>query len=132
MRRVASIDIGLKRIGVAIAIGDVVVPQDAIVRKNRDQASSEVDRFLQEFKIETLIVGVPFGGSSEGEMIRRVRHFVSLLKFDREIFFQDESFSSFEAKKELTNLNIKQKRDGRVDSISAKLTLQRWLDRAKE
>ena len=44
-----------------------------------------------------------------------------------EIYFQDESFTSFEAK-EITQGVIKQKKDGKLDSISAKLILQRWID----
>lgn len=126
MDKIASIDIGLKRIGVAVAIGEMVFPRDAIIRKNRNQASSEVSSFLREESITKLVVGIPLGGSSEDEMRARVNHFISLLDFDGEVFLQDESFTSFEAK-EIMKGKIKQKRDGKVDSISAKLILERWL-----
>ena len=126
MDKVASIDIGLKRIGVAVAIGEMVFPRDAIIRKNRNQASREVSSILREESITKLVVGIPLGGSSEDEMRARVNHFISLLDFDGEVFLQDESFTSFEAK-EIMKGKIKQKRDGKVDSISAKLILERWL-----
>lgn len=126
---IAAIDIGLKRIGVAICLdGDIVMPQLAILRKNRNQAARDVDSTLDEWKIKTLIVGLPKGGSSEAEMTRRIEHFVSLLDFNGEVFYQDEYGSSAEAK-EMMQGKIRQKRDGKVDSIAAQIILQRWLSR---
>jgi len=130
MKKIAAIDVGLKRVGLALSIDGIVFPKDAIIRKNRDQAAREVSSFLKEWSIDILVVGVPIGGSSEDEMRRRIEHFVSLLDFDKEIFYQDESFSSHEAK-ELLKGEIKQKRDGRIDSLSAKIILERWLDEVR-
>jgi len=66
--KLASIDVGLKRIGVAICLdGTVVLPQDAILRKNRNQAAKDINTFLAEWGIDKLIVGLPKGGSSEEE-----------------------------------------------------------------
>lgn len=125
--KLASIDIGLKRIGVAICLdGKIVIPQNAILRKNRNQAACDVKKFLQEWEIEKLIVGIPKGGSSSDEMERRIRHFVSLLELSIEIVYQDEQGSSFEAKT-LTMGEFKHKRDGRLDSIAAKIILERFL-----
>lgn len=127
MHKIASIDIGLKRIGVAICLeSNIVVPQNAILRKNRNQAASDVDSFLKEWEIDALIVGVPKGGSSEEEMTRRIEHFVSLLEFDGEINYQDEYGSSLEAKEMMQGVT-KQKRDGKVDSMAAKVILDRYL-----
>jgi len=123
----AAIDIGLKRIGIATSLdGKVVLPSSAIIRKNRNQAAKEVSEFLKANKIKKLIVGVPKGGSSEDEMQRRIKHFVSLIDFDGDIFYQDEYGSSAEAK-EMTKGVIKQKRDGKIDSVAAALILERWL-----
>ncbi len=126
---IAAIDVGLKRIGVAICLdGHIVIPQNAILRKNRDQTARDVDRVLEEWQIHTLVVGLPKGGSSEAEMTRRIKHFVSLLSFMGEVCYHDESGSSMEAK-ELMRGVVKQKRDGRVDSIAAQVILERWLER---
>ena len=124
----AAIDVGLKRIGVAICLdGSIVLPQEAILRKNRNQAAREVRDFLEAWEIDTLIVGLPRGGSSEAEMERRIRHFVSLLDLPASIalHYQDEAGSSMEAKEQMQGL-IRQKRDGRIDSIAAKIILERW------
>jgi putative Holliday junction resolvase len=127
--KIASIDVGLKRIGVAICLdGSIVLPQEAILRKNRNQAAREVRDFLEIWEIDTLIVGLPKGGSSEEEMERRITHFVSLLALPESmvVHYQDEQGSSSEAKEQMAGV-IKQKRDGRIDSIAAKIILERWL-----
>ncbi len=127
MKKIASIDIGLKRIGVAICLGgSMVTPQTAVLRKNRNQAARDVDSFLKEWEIDTLVIGVPKGGASEEEMTRRIEHFVSLLEFSGRIEYQDEYGSSVEAKEMMQGVT-KQKRDGKVDSMAAKVILERWL-----
>ncbi len=123
----ASLDIGLKRIGVAISPdGKIVLPQNAIHRKNRNQAARDVTAFLTEWEIEKVVVGLPKDGSSSEEMERRIRHFVSLLKLDIEVDYQDEQGSSFEAR-EMTMGDFRHKKDGRLDSVAAKIILERYL-----
>lgn len=122
-----AIDLGLKRIGLAYsAHKDFVTPLRAVERKNRDQAASDVKKVIDEWEVDAVVVGIPMGGSSEDEMKRRVAHFMNLVDFKGEIFFQDESNSSKEAESMMKG-EIKQIRDGRIDSISAMIILQRFL-----
>lgn len=124
---IAAIDIGLKRVGVSLCLqSDIVVPKDAILRKNRNQAASEVDSFLVEWNIDILVVGIPLDGACADEMKRRIEHFVSLLKFNKKIVYVAEDFSSFEAKEKMRGVT-KQKKDGRIDSLSAVVILERYL-----
>lgn len=126
--KTASIDVGLKRIGVALCLdGSIVFPQEAILRKNRNQAARDVVSFLIEWEIGRLVVGLPKGGSSQDEMERRIKHFVSLLELENiEVVYQDEQGSSVEAK-EMTQGIFRHKKDGKIDSIAAKIILERWL-----
>ena len=125
--KLACIDVGLKRIGVAISLdGKIALPQDAILRKNRNQAARDVNTFLREWEIEKLVVGLPKDGSSSEEMERRIKHFVSLLALSIPVEYQDEQGSSIEAK-ELTMGIFKHKKDGKIDSIAAKIILERYL-----
>ncbi len=125
--KLAAIDVGLKRIGTAICLdGQTVLPQEAVLRKNRKQASRDVDSFLKEWEIETLIVGLPKDGSSAEEMERRIRHFTGLLDFDGAIEYFDEYGSSAEAK-EMSKGIFRHKKDGKVDSLAAKIILERYL-----
>ena len=122
--KLACIDVGLKRIGLAICLQkDIVTPLPAILRKNRNQASKDVLQALQEWEVDKLIVGYP---STSEEMQRRIQHFVKLLDYDKEVIYQEENMSSIEAE-ELIKGDIKYKRDGRVDSIAAKIILERYL-----
>jgi len=122
--KLCSIDIGLKRIGLAICLqGDIVTPLPAIIRKNRNQASNDVLKTLKEWEIDKLVVGYP---SSSEDMQKRINHFVNLLDFEKEVVFQEENMSSIEAE-DLMKGDIKYKRDGRVDSLAAKIILERYL-----
>ncbi|NVJ52473.1 MAG: Holliday junction resolvase RuvX [Campylobacteraceae bacterium] len=124
--KLACIDIGLKRIGLAICLqGDIVTPLPAILRKNRNQASNDVLKVLDEWEIDTLIVGYP---SASLDMQKRIKHFVNLLDFKKEVIFQEENMSSIEAE-DLMKGDIKYKRDGRVDSLAAKIILERYLSK---
>ena len=118
-----AIDVGLKRIGVALAVGQTVMPQTPVLRKNRNQAARDVSAVLREYGAKKLVVGVPLGGSSEDEMRRRIEHFVSLLEFDGEVVYQDEAMSSFEA----SEIYAEGRRGGRLDSIAAMIILKRYL-----
>ncbi len=131
--KLAALDVGLKRIGLAFSFDEnIVLPQNAIIRRGRKQAAKELSSVLKEWGIEKIIVGIPKGGSSEDEMKRRIKHFISLLDIDGvEVEYIDESFSSFEAKEQIKGI-IKQKRDGRVDSIAAKIILERYLEKNKK
>jgi len=122
-----AIDLGLKRIGLAYsAHKDIVTPLPAVIRKNRNQASSEVKKILLEWEVDAVVIGIPLGGSSEDEMRRRIAHFMNLVDFDGELIYQDEAGSSLEAENMMKG-EIKYIRDGRVDSISAMIILQRYL-----
>jgi len=123
---IASIDIGLKRIGVAICVSsNIVTPKDAILRKNRNQAARDVNLFLKEWDIKKLIVGFP---SSSDDMQKRIKHFVNLLELEIPYEFQEENMSSIEAE-DMMKGQIKYKRDGRVDSLAAKIILERFIAR---
>ncbi len=122
-----AIDLGLKRIGLAYsAHGDIVTPLAAVERKNRNQASRDVKKVLDEWEADAVVIGIPMGGSSEDEMRRRVAHFMNLVDFKGEIFYQDEAGTSLEAENMMKG-EIKYIRDGRIDSISAMIILQRYL-----
>ena len=122
-----AIDLGLKRIGLAYsAHKDIVSPLPAIMRKNRNQASDAVKAVIKEWEVDTVVIGIPLGGSSEEEMKRRITHFMNLVAFEGEVIYQDEAGSSKEAEA-LMKGEMKQIRDGRIDSISAMIILQRYL-----
>ncbi len=126
---IVAIDVGLKRVGVAISPdGKIALPQNPIIRKGRNRPSKDVSDLVKKLNRKNFSVGIPLGGSSEVEMSRRIKHFVSLLNVDEvSIEYQNEADSSLEAKERMRGVT-KQKRDGKVDSISASIILERWID----
>ena len=127
MGAIIAIDLGLKRIGLALSAGaGIVTPLPAVERKNRNQAANDVKKVLNEYEATTVVVGIPMGSTTEDEMRRRVAHFMNLVEFTGEIVYQDESYSSQEAEA-LMKGEIRYKRDGRIDSLSAKIILERYL-----
>jgi putative Holliday junction resolvase len=127
--KLACIDVGLKRIGVAICLSsNIVTPQPAILRKNRNQASNDVNAFLKEWEIEKLIVGYP---SASEDMQKRINHFIKLLELKIPYELQEENLSSVEAE-DMMKGEIKYKRDGRVDSLAAKIILERYLAKSSK
>lgn len=123
--RALALDVGLKRIGVALCIGKIAIPLEGIIRKNRNQAANEVKNLIQIHNISLLIVGIPKGGSSEEEMTRRIKHFVSLLEFDKEIRFVDESGTS----KEALGYGVAntRKKDAKLDSLAALIMIKDYF-----
>jgi len=125
--KIIAIDLGLKRIGMAYSGGQgIVTPLEAVARKNRNQASDAVKKMIIEWEVDEVVIGVPMGGSSEEEMRRRVAHFMNLVDFQGPVHIQDEAGSSIEAE-DMMKGNIKYRRDGRVDSLAAKIILERYL-----
>ena len=120
-----ALDVGLKRIGVALCVDKIALPLDPIIRKNRNQAANEIKNLLKMHEISLLLVGLPRGGRSEEEMQKRIKHFVSLLEFEKEICFVDESFTSKEALK--FGVANTRKKDGKLDSLSALIMLKDYF-----
>jgi len=128
MKKIAAIDFGLKRVGLAFCFdGQIVLPQKAIVGANMQESAKKLSKTLQEWGIELLVVGLPKGGSAQEEMEKLIKEYITMLDIpNMKIEYIDEAFSSYEAK-ELTKGKIKHKRDGRLDSIAAKIILERFL-----
>lgn len=125
--RTLAIDLGLKRIGIAYTPDEAIVtPLPAIIRRNRDQAASELSALIAQWQVERVVVGIPIGQQSEDEMRRRVAHFMGLVAFSGEVCYEDESESSLEAEALLRG-EMRYRRDGRIDSMAAMVILKRFL-----
>ncbi len=125
---ILACDVGLKRIGIAVLLNGVILPLEAILRQNRNQASRDLSDLLREKNIQVLVVGKP--NESYVDTNACIEHFIKLLDFKGEIVFINEDRSSIEAYENLEHLGRKNKRlaikDGRLDSLSACRILERY------
>ncbi|GAA7254705.1 Holliday junction resolvase RuvX [Helicobacter pylori] len=125
---ILACDVGLKRIGIAALLNGVILPLEAILRRNRNQASRDLSDLLREKNIQVLVVGKP--DESYADTHARIEHFIKLVDFKGEIVFINEDNSSIEAYENLEHLGKKNKRlaikDGRLDSLSACRILERY------
>ncbi len=119
-----AIDFGLKKIGIAHYVNGIILPLEPIIRKNRNQAASNLDDILTQKNAKILIIGI-----ANEEMSIRIKHFTTLLKFSGSIEFIDEGLSSKEAEEKIKNRNNSHimRKNGIIDSISAMIIMERYI-----
>lgn len=132
--RVAALDLGEKRIGVALSdtTRTIASPHSVIRRSSR---SEDFDRYATLFEahdIRLVVIGLPITlGGQEGQRAAWVRDYTEELgrHIDIPVEFWDESLTTVAA----TNALHAQGRRGRkvkdrVDAVAATLILQSYLD----
>jgi putative Holliday junction resolvase len=134
MGRIAAIDYGLKRIGLAISDERkmMALPIDP-VRGGVQQTADALCARKQE--IETIVIGLPIlMNGQKGEMAIAVEKFARDLEalLQIPIVFVDERLSSKHAEASLREIPLNRKeRSEKIDSVSAALLLQSYLDRIR-
>lgn len=138
MVRIAGIDYGEKRIGVAISdpLGITAQGLPTIERTSIEEDVQKILNLVREKEVEEIVVGLPkLMNNTLGEKAREVLAFVDLLKNYIHIPINtiDERFSTVRAQRAMLEGNLsRKKRKDRVDMIAAQLILQGYLDRIKK
>ena len=132
--RVLALDVGSKRIGVAITdpLGITAQGLETIQRQNKRKDMETLGRLLQEYEVREIVVGLPLRLSgAEGTQSEKMRRFASDLEshFGVTVHLWDERWTSTEANRLLreTELSI-EKRGRAVDRMAAILILQSWME----
>lgn len=132
--KVMAIDLGEKRIGVAISDETRTIARSyaVISRKSRKEDFQRYANIIDEQQITLLVMGLPVPLSGiEGDRAAWVRDYASELAdfIDIPVQFWDESFSTKQAKASLRMRGHKGKKiKGRVDEVAAAFILQDFLD----
>lgn len=132
MERLLCLDIGEKRIGVAVSdeLGMIASPVKTIDTKT--DVVAELRALIATYGVKRLVVGLPVGMSGkEGPQAAEVREIASNLqnKLDVEIVYSDERLSSAVADQALIRQGTRRdKRKQHIDSMAAAVILQGFLD----
>ena len=132
--RVLALDIGEKRIGVAVSdsSGTVATPVSVVAARSALGDGREVLRLVQEYDVELVVVGLPLSmDGSEGPQAERVRAAGErLARFVPVPFvYYDERLSSTQASRAMSETGVSDRdKRGSIDMVAAALFLQSYLD----
>ena len=135
MARILGLDVGDKRIGVAVSdpTGMLVTPLVTIQRKNMRTDVARLAALAAEQEAGSVVVGLPLNmDGTEGEQALKVRSLAKQLYFATKlpIEFQDERLSTFSAIEILTERGVKTGHNRElVDMEAAVIILREFLDR---
>jgi putative Holliday junction resolvase len=135
MSRVVGIDLGARRIGVAVSdgLGLTAQPHATIARHGGARDLEAIAAVVKEFSADAVVLGLPLDPEGqEGSAARSVRTFAERLRGALAVPVEliDESFSTVEAEEVLLAADLSRARRRQVvDRVAAAVILQRWLDR---
>jgi putative Holliday junction resolvase len=135
--RILGLDIGEKRIGVALSdpLG-IMAGALAVIERTTDEAAvKQIVDLARKNEVERIVVGMPRSlDGNLGKQAQAVQSFVDLLKkrTDIPVVTWDERLSTVAAERTLLEMGMKRdKRKKHRDSLAAAFILQGYLDRAK-
>ncbi len=133
MKRVMALDVGEKRIGVAMNWGtSCAFPYTVILRKGKEDITVILS-LAREYAIDTIVLGLPRRTDGTlGKEAEALQGFAEELRrrFPGEVVLWDERFSTKEAEKHLIALDTtRSRRKKLVDKIAACLILEAYLAR---
>ncbi len=132
MYKVMALDIGTKRIGVALSDYLLMLANghSCISREPENNALDEINRIAKENNVQKIVVGVPINmDGSQGAQAMDCKEFAAKIK-DYEVIFEDERLTSEAAEENLRQKKIDfRKNKGLVDIESACIILEQYLSR---
>ena len=130
MHKVMALDVGTKRIGVALSdyLQVIATPCICIQREPEEKAIEEITKIARENRVEKIVVGVPINmdGTLGAQAQNCIDFSQKLVGFD--IILEDERLTSEEAEERLREKKIDfRKNKGLVDIESACIILEQYL-----
>ena len=136
MKRIAALDFGKARIGVAISdpLRTIALPQKTIQAKKtlETTAAHAWQELLALGSFDTILLGLPLHmNGKESPMSQEVRQFGKILEeqFGAKVIFWDERLTSLQGEKLLREANLKHPQRQKVlDGIAATILLQNYIE----
>lgn len=134
--RIMALDVGDKKIGVALSDPLNLVAQPLKVIKRGNREIEEIKRIVKEKNVSKIILGLPLNKrGDETEQSEKIKNFAKKLKntICASIEFYDERFTTKEAEKILISAKLsREKRKKFLDIVSSVIILQGYLSRYKK
>jgi len=137
MSRILGVDYGTRRIGLALSdpTGTLASPLPFLENNGNEKVAAQLKELVRIQGIETVVVGLPRNmDGTYGPSAQRVREFITQIQpqIPAKIIPQDERLTTSQASKDLAQMGLNQKDlRKKVDSSSAALILQQFLDRSQ-
>ena len=132
MYKVMALDIGTKRIGIALSDYLLILANghSYIPRQPEDKAIETILKIAKENNVQKIVAGVPLNmDGTQGSQAQDCKNFASKIQ-GYEIIFEDERLTSDTAEKNLRAKKIDFRKDkGLVDIESACIILEQYLSR---
>ena len=134
MGRLLALDIGERRIGVALSdpMHIIASPHSIIDRKITPDYMDEIQKLISEQEVEALVIGLPLTlRNNVSQQTQKVQLFIQELNTELTlpIYTIDERLSSVSAKNALKLKGIKTGHNkGEIDKTAAAIFLQEFLD----
>ena len=130
MHKVMALDVGTKRIGIALSdfLQVIATPHSFISRIPEEKAIEEIIRIAKENRVEKIVVGIPLNmdGSKGSQAKDCIEFSQKIIGFD--IILEDERLTSEEAEERLRSRKVDfRKNKGLVDMESACVILEQYL-----
>jgi putative holliday junction resolvase len=124
---ILGLDIGEKRIGVAIAREDVSIPQPIKTLTNDDTFKQNLIALITENDCKTVVVGLPRGldGQETGQTVY-TRGFINDLALDIPVVWQDEAGTSVKARELLDRGGSSYNKED-IDALAACVILEDYI-----
>jgi putative holliday junction resolvase len=133
--RVLGLDVGSRRIGIAVSdpLGITAQGLETLRRRNKRYDLAALEQVIREYAVREIVVGLPLRMSgAEGTQSEKMQGFADDLRkrFRLPVHLWDERLTSAEANRLLreTELSI-EKRAKAVDRMAAVLILQGWMEK---
>ncbi|MCH9633789.1 MAG: putative pre-16S rRNA nuclease [Chlamydiae bacterium] len=135
MKRIAGIDFGQARIGVALSDPSKILASPVHTqcnKKDTNLAIKELLAFLSPYSIEEIVIGMPYQlNGTVGQSADAVLQFITLLKEQTEIPIKtwDERLTTQQTERVMKKAKVsRKKRTHVIDAACATLILQSYLD----
>lgn len=128
---ILGLDVGEKRIGVALADGPIAIPLTVIDSAGEEADLEQVVALAREHGVERIVVGLPRSmDGTIGRQAERVLDFSRALSRHVPVDTWDERLSTVAAERLLRDTGMKrEKRKAQRDAMAAAIILQAYLDR---